>query len=240
VATINGTKRSETIDASARSDNLIIHGRGGNDTIHGGTGVDALYGDGGSDHIYASPYDSLVDGGTGNDTVNFSGVVPPSGYGVDVRLFGGHIGLWPNEEGAQVPAYPSATIKNVENVIGSNYDDAILGSTAINKLNGGGGDDWMIAYGSGDFLTGGTGADMFSLENAGARTTVIDFDYSQGDRLFFLNAPNISWIKGTAPDASGISQPAWKGTYVDQFGNTELVIVLGTAQPTADWIVSLG
>ena len=240
MATITGTTRADVIDARARTDNLVIHGKGGNDTIYGGAGVDSLYGDGGSDRIYASPYDKLIDGGAGNDTVNFSTfVADASGYGVDVRLFGAHIGLWPNQDGAVVPAYPSGTIKNIENVVGSNYDDAILGNSAVNKLNGGGGDDWVMAFGSGDFLTGGSGADMFSLENAGSKTTVTDFNYSAGDRLFFTYEPNITWTQGTAPDGTGVTRLAWIGTYVDPSGQTEQVIVIGTAQPTADWIVSL-
>ena len=172
--------------------------------------------------------------------MDFSEYVPPDRFGVNVRLFGGELGLWPNEDGPVPPEAIMGMIKNIENDIGSAGDDAILGSTAVNRLSGGGGDDWMMAFGSGDFLTGGTGADMFSLESAGARTTVTDFNYAQGDRLFFTLAPNISWIQGSALDANGVSRPAWTGTYVDLNGNSEQVVVLGTTQPSSDWILSLG
>lgn len=240
MATIRGTSGADIIDARARTDILSIYGKGGGDTIYGGKAADSIFGGGGNDRIYASPFDTLIDGGAGNDTADFSLYVADStGYGVDARLFGGHIGLWP-PEGQQVPTFPSGTIKNVENLVGSNYDDALLGNTAVNRLSGGGGSDWVMAFGSGDFLTGGSGADHFSLEDAGAKTTVTDFNYAQGDRLFFKYAPNISWRQGTAPDADGTSTAAWIGTYVDPYGNTEQVIVLGTAQPTSDWIVSLG
>ena len=240
MATIRGTSRADIIDASARTDNLTIYGQGGSDTITGGRGSDKIYAGGGNDRIYASPFDAVIDGGAGADTVDFSNyVADATGYGVDVRLFGGHIGLWPNEEGAVVPEFPSGSIKNVENVVGSNYDDAILGNSAVNRLSGGAGDDWMMAYGSGDFLTGGTGADMFAFDNAGTKTTVTDFSYAAGDRLFFTYMPNINWVQGSAPDAGGVTRAAWIGTYLDSGGNSEQVIVLGTAQPTNDWIISL-
>jgi Ca2+-binding RTX toxin-like protein len=240
MATINGTSGNDIIDARSRTDDLTIYGKAGNDTIYGGKGTDKIYGGGGSDYIYASPLDKLIHGGAGNDTLDFSlYVADASGQGVNARLAGGDLGLWPNQNGS--PVYVTGAIKYVENLIGSNYDDALMGNNAVNKISGGAGDDWIIGWGSGDFLTGGADADMFVLEYTGTKTTITDFNYSEGDRLHFDVAPEISWRQGTGLDANGVSHSAYIGTYIDEYSNTERVILLDvTTQPSSDWIVSLG
>lgn len=237
--TINGTNRNDIIDGRLYTGSLTISGRAGDDRIYSGPGVDSLSGDGGQDIIYGSPFDRLIDGGPGTDTADFSlYVAGPGGDGVNARLFGGELGLWPSADGA----LPSITgqIVGIENLVGSSYGDALMGNAFVNRISGGGGDDWIMPYGSGDFVTGGSGADMFSMEQAGATTTVTDFSYASGDRLFFAVAPTITWVAGTAPNASGVNSAAWIGTYVDEQGNVEQIILLGTAQPTTDWIMSLG
>ena len=236
--TINGTNRNDIIDGRLYTGDLTISGRAGDDRIYSGPGADSLNGNGGHDTIYGSPFDRLIDGGPGTDTADFSLYeAGPSGDGVNARLFGGELGLWPSGGGT---APITGQIVGIENLIGSSYGDALMGNTFVNRISGGGGDDWIIPYGSGDFVTGGSGADMFSMEQAGATTTVTDFSYASGDRLFFTVAPTITWVAGTAPNASGANSAAWIGTYVDEQGNTEQIILLGTTQPTADWIMSLG
>lgn len=235
-----GTKGNDIIDARAMTSAVTINGKAGNDTIYGGQGADTIYGEAGNDRIYGSPNDKLIDGGAGVDTLDFSlFVADSSGQGVNARIFGGELGLWPDQDG--VPVAITGTIKNFENLIGSNYNDVLMGGNGVNQLSGGGGNDGLIAWGSGDFLTGGSGADNFVLDDAGAVTTITDFNYSAGDRLFSSSPISIQWTSGFGIDASGNSQSAWIGSYIDWLGNAEQVILLGVAEtPQASWIATLG
>lgn len=64
-----------------RNGNDVIQGGPGNDTISGGNGVDAMYGEDGDDWIYATEssgvwvFDTVVDCGSGYDTVFLDGVL---------------------------------------------------------------------------------------------------------------------------------------------------------------------
>lgn len=230
---ISGTRKADFIDARARSDDLTIDGKAGDDVIIGGSGADTILGGGGNDRIYASPYDKLIDGGAGVDTIDFSLFGGADGLGVLADLTGS-LGLRP--EGGPVPIYGS--IANVENVVGSAFNDWIVGNGFVNRLDGGAGDDWITAWGDGDFLTGGSGADRFILQPAGRTVTITDFDYAQGDRLQYNVPPTISWSPGTGVDADGVVHSAWIGTYVDFAGNAEQVVLLDAAgPPTADWAI---
>src|SRR5215208_5919432 len=137
-----GTSGDDTLDRRGFTDDWTIDGRGGNDTIYGGEAHDRLLGGRGDDLIYASTDDDLVDGGTGLDTVSFL----YSATGVRVELYEGGLGLWPDTDPTTVRPH---LLKNIENVTGSNYDDFINGSRAVNELDGGAGNDQLLAFGSG-------------------------------------------------------------------------------------------
>ena len=236
---ISGTKRGETIDQRHRSEDLTIDAKAGNDIVYGGSGADTIFGAAGDDTIYGSPFDKLIDGGPGTDTLSFETFVfadGQPGQGVDARLFGGTIGISFGPDAMPV-LYGSVT--GVENLIGSIYADHLMGNGFVNRLDGGAGDDWLSPVGSGDFITGGPGADTFSLENAHSSFTIIDFDYDAGDRLYSPSpVTSISWQSGTGQDASGITRSAWIGTYTDYTGNVEQVILLGDTQPQPSWLVT--
>ena len=65
-------------------------------------------------------------------------------------------------------------LNNIENLIGSAYDDTLTGNGSANILNGGAGDDE---------LAGGSGADKFELVLDGSSDTIWDFSVSQGDKI---------------------------------------------------------
>ena len=101
-------------------------------------------------------------------------------------------------------------------MIGSNYDDFIYGSRAVNELDGGAGNDQLLANGSGDFLTGGTGADTFdvrpvvsSVRRGTETVTVTDFQYNDGDRIDAGPATpaQLDWVFASANDAEEIPSP---------------------------------
>ena len=85
-----------------------------------------------------------IDGRSGTDTLDFS----PSAGDVSVDLG------TPNPTGI--------TAANVENVTGSDHNDALTGDASANRLMGGVGDDTLVGGGGDDTLMGGDGTDNLS------------------------------------------------------------------------------
>jgi serralysin len=146
--TVNGTNNSETLDASDGVTN-------GSEDIYGHAGNDTILGLGGDDHINGGEGADHIDGGAGEDTAYYHF----SKTGVTVSLLNG-AGIGGEAEGD--------TLVNVENLIGSEYDDILVGNDGRNEfyggkghdiLKGGGGDDDLHGEFGNDTLKGGGGAD---------------------------------------------------------------------------------
>ena len=105
--------------------------------VRGGTGNDTLVGGGGPDEL---------DGGTGRDVVSYSSA--PAG--VTVTLGGGA------DDG--VPGQGDSVLA-VETVVGSAFNDLLVGAGGAERLEGRGGDDRIDGGGGNDTLIGGTGGD---------------------------------------------------------------------------------
>ena len=175
IENVNGNDLADTITGDANDNVLngnggddVIIGGGGDDTLNGGAGDDILTHsgdgvvtlDGGADDdtlIIAgfNPLGSLFDGGAGDDTFdlsffNFSGTI------IDLT-----VQSWVDAGGVV------AAIANIENIIGTGGNDTITGSSAINVLNGGGGDDTFLVVAAsltaGDVYDGGAGTDTLDL-----------------------------------------------------------------------------
>ncbi|MGI9508108.1 MAG: calcium-binding protein [Geminicoccaceae bacterium] len=141
---------------------------GGDDTLYGGDGADTLIGGDGADSLFGGADDDVLDGGVGADVIDGGAgsdqvTYENSAQAVQINLSSG-TGSGGDAEGD--------TIQNVENVVGSAYDDRLTGDDGGNVLSGGAGDDVIIGGegddtlhgGAGnDFLEGGDGADRFLL-----------------------------------------------------------------------------
>jgi Ca2+-binding RTX toxin-like protein len=142
MATVKGKKGLlfDTIDYfdGVTNDSDSIFGYDGSDTIFAGGGNDLIWGGEGADDIW---------GGDGIDTVCFSEAT--SGVGVDLSTGQG------NQGEAAFDTYHS-----IENALGSNYDDKLVGNDAINSLWGEGGDDDLRGKGGDDSIWGGLGDDQ--------------------------------------------------------------------------------
>lgn len=119
----------------------------GNDTLDGGAGNDYLYGEAGDDILIGGEGVDRLDGGSGDDLADFSSgtnaaIVNLSTNNVADDGFG-------NAE----------AIVNVENLIGSDFDDTLLGNGADNELVAGQGADVLRGYDGNDMLIGGDGDD---------------------------------------------------------------------------------
>jgi Ca2+-binding RTX toxin-like protein len=115
-------------------------GGGGSDTLIGNSGTNWLLGWGSSDSLF---------GGEGDDWASYAGA--PSSVTVNLAA------------GTTSGGHGSDNLTGIENVLGSSFNDSILGNTSANVLNGAGGDDT---------LDGGNAADWASYANATGSVTV--------------------------------------------------------------------
>lgn len=120
------------------SGDLAYYGRGGNDVFYGGNGNDLFEGGTGAD---------AINGRGGSDTATYA--TSTAAVRVDLRS-----GIGAGGEAA------GDILTEVENLIGSAFNDILAGTANVtNSLSGEGGDDILLAIG-GDALSGGAGADL--------------------------------------------------------------------------------
>ncbi|EDL50119.1 calcium-binding protein [Erythrobacter sp. SD-21] len=131
-----------------------LYGEAGDDIIEGGLHDDVLYGldgndslDGGGDNdiLFGGTGDDLLDGGYGFDTVDYSGA--SSAITLRWRI------VHSQSEGKD-------TLRSIEQVIGSAFDDVLYGSVADNMLHGGGGSDELRGGEGSDLLFGEASDDV--------------------------------------------------------------------------------
>ncbi len=173
---MTGGTGADTFDGSSGSDTLnggdgddVLTGGGGLDTLNGGNGDDVLTGGTGNDTINGGAGDDrfvfdlgwgmdILDGDADSDTVDFSLV-----FGFDLRL--DVLNGYTSADGSFV----NQAWQNMENIIGSQGNDHIIGDGAINRLEGGlglddlfggAGDDQLFGDDGNDDLYGGLGADV--------------------------------------------------------------------------------
>lgn len=159
-ATVLGSDADEQFEVwgGELTSGVVFDGRGGADTLLGSIYDDRLLGGDGADFIAGGAGSDWIDGGAGNDTLSFA----DAEGAVSVRLA---VRKPQNTVGSEMD-----TILNVENLIGSSYNDrlvgdkyanSLLGGTGNDVLNGGAGDDVLVGGIGRDILTGGNGADVF-------------------------------------------------------------------------------
>jgi Ca2+-binding RTX toxin-like protein len=138
-------KNIENIRGSAGNDTLI--GDDNANVFYAGAGSDHVEGGGGNDMIYTAGGYDYVDGGAGIDTLSYA----DSWDKVIVNLTTGK---------GQYGSASRDTILNIENLVGSKFDDILTGDAGVNILNGGAGNDVLHGEGGNDTLIGGQGADV--------------------------------------------------------------------------------
>ncbi len=122
------------------------------------------------------PYDFTVNkvpllciwDGSGVDTIDLSGYVQNQ----KIDLVAGHFSDVAGYRG-NLSIAPGTTI---ENAVGGQGSDLILGNGMANRLQGRGGDDTLDGGAGNDTLTGGRGADVFVFNKGSGSDQVTDFD----------------------------------------------------------------
>ncbi|MEM8839688.1 MAG: calcium-binding protein [Pseudomonadota bacterium] len=160
---VRGGQGNDSLEGNSGND--ILEGESGHDTLSGGSGDDVLKGGSGNDQIDGNSGDDLIDGGSGNDVIN-------GGSGIDTVDYSS----WTKKISANlltgvVRGDGTDELISIENMIGTGYDDKIIGSRLANEIDGGAGDDTLIGYTGDDllngeigddYLNGGSGADTLS------------------------------------------------------------------------------
>jgi Ca2+-binding RTX toxin-like protein len=204
-----GTSSADTITGTSSAD--TIFGLGGNDNINGGSGNDVIRGGAGND---------TINGGADIDTVSYE-TAPSS---VTVHLGNSYASGGDGDD----------TLSNLENIIGSGYNDTLYGNSSANVISGGAGIDNIYGYGGNDTLNGGDGVDIL--------VGGLGDDYMDGgngtDRVNYGTATAgvvVSLILGTASGADGndtfiniesIDGSAYDDTLIGNSGNN---VILGNA-----------
>jgi hemolysin type calcium-binding protein len=132
----------ENVIGSAFGDEII--GDDGLNTLEGGAGNDHIFGGSGNDTITGQQGNDFLNGGPGVDRIHYVGA--PSG--VTVSLASGTA----TGDGADRNT-------EIENVIGSPFDDELTGDDGPNTLEGGAGNDSLTGGPGNDTLLGGRGDD---------------------------------------------------------------------------------
>jgi Ca2+-binding RTX toxin-like protein len=204
--TIYGGSGDDYIDGGAGNDRL--YGEDGNDTLIGGAGTDRLFGGDGNDVLNAGPGNNsrlygeagddyiiggegrakIIDGGPGNDTLDYSR--SPNSNNVfilerDLLLDG----RWRVNSAQRT----FTDLVDIENIIGGNGGrDDIVGNSADNTFWGMGGNDQIYGKGGNNQIYGGEGNDRLiggpgrDTLDGGPGNDTADYFYTSDGRLIDL------------------------------------------------------
>ncbi|XP_077144754.1 uncharacterized protein LOC143807276 [Ranitomeya variabilis] len=186
---IYGLEGDDILQGSSGKD--YLSGGPGDDKIHGGEGNDLILGGEGDDVIYPGQGADAVYGGTGSDTLLFFGDLQKK-TGVFVNLYLGY-GAGSDAEGD--------LYFGIENVVGTSYDDILIGNDDSNYIRGAGGNDLIQPLGGNDFLQGGEGKDIYNLMDA-TGTKMIDNYASDGkaDVIYINHSEELEITKERSQD----------------------------------------
>uniref|UniRef100_UPI003CD0C765 calcium-binding protein n=1 Tax=Lentibacter algarum TaxID=576131 RepID=UPI003CD0C765 len=174
---IMGEDGNDHLSGGSGDDNL--KGGTGNDILNGGAGDDVIDGGAGRDWLYGGAGDDVIDGGTEFDRIDFR--ESASSVTVDFQT-GIAVGT----------AIGSDKISNIERVIGSDFDDTLIGSTTDDDIwesfTGGLGDDIIDG-------AGGNDAVWYGRSDAGIQVNLETGVVTGGEGNDQLSS--IEWVTGS-------------------------------------------
>jgi Ca2+-binding RTX toxin-like protein len=168
-----------------------LYGNALNNTLHGATILtNYLYGNAGNDSLYGGNYqdmlvggdgDDYIDGGAGSDNIAYH--TASTGVTVNLSITGAQ-----NTVGAGID-----TLLNVENILGSSYNDHLTGNAANNRFQ---------SMGGNDVIDGGVGAfDLIEFTNVFAAVNVNmtgwTIQSTDMQRIGIITLSNIEGVSGS-------------------------------------------
>ncbi|MEX2170470.1 MAG: choice-of-anchor Q domain-containing protein, partial [Pirellulales bacterium] len=203
-ATIGRVIGSEHDDElTAPTYGVILEGRGGDDRLIGGAGKDSLLGGAGNDFLHAGPGDDELLGGVGDDTYIFEFDDVPE---LDIADIAGSntldFSLVQTSVVVQLgvnAVFDDADIDlvgvRIGRVIGSEFNDTLIGDAGDNELSGGAGNDTLIGGGGSDILLGEAGFDQLEvIDNADTSSGYTET--SQGQDVWESTADDLGFNRG--------------------------------------------
>lgn len=161
IENIIGSNFNDTL-AGDNSRNFL-YGQDGNDLLFGRAGDDVLYGGNGGDTLIGGVGSDWLDGGAGLDYASYL----DSGTAITVDM---------TVPAANKGEAAGDQLINIEGVVGTNFNDVLLGDGLNNVFIGADGADVIYGRGGSDYLVGGAGADQFRYANVGeSGDTIADF-----------------------------------------------------------------
>jgi Ca2+-binding RTX toxin-like protein len=233
-ATGEGTDVLSGIEILIGSDyNDRLDGDNTANSLSGGTGADTLYGYGGNDTVAGGTGNDVIDGGADIDTVSYTGATGA----VTVYLWSGQV----------TGADGTDTVTNMENLIGSAYNDRLDGTNSANSIEGGLGADTLFGYSGSDTLTGGAGndaldggadADAFMFDTGSGVDLVYNFATVQGDKINLKSGLNGSGITSAAQALAATTDVGGFATVNLGSGHTVTLVGVTTASlSAADFVI---
>jgi len=193
--TLNGGNGNDSLSGGAGDDvlndfsgNNWLSGGEGNDSLFGGTGNDVFLGGDGNDNLTSGDGDDTLSGGAGNNFLAASNGIDTADYSAATGPVIANLAM-STASGSGFSDVISFTMpgdSDIENLIGSTFDDTLTGDNTVNVLSGGDGNDSLFGGDGGDTLYGGAGNDTYD-GGSGADTYVMG---GGGDTIVIFSAPD--------------------------------------------------
>jgi serralysin len=199
-------------------------GNATNEYIQDEAGGDKYVMGAGNDRVFMDTVDldqDTFDGGVGNDTLSFDGVISTTNVTVNLSVVTAQTVAY------SLPGSQQDKALNFENVTGGAGNDSLVGSAVTNEISGGDGNDFITGGGGQDYLAGGNGADTFVynfVTDSAPGTADIIRDFSTVDDTIDLNTiiTGTTFTQGDFTTTLSGGNGQWRTSTVG--GNTVLEI----------------
>lgn len=180
--TLDGGLGNDTVSYENASDGVRVSLNNTGVQVTDGAGWDKLIS---IENLTGSNYDDVLSGNLGDNVII-------GGDGVDLVLYG-HATSGVTVDLSRTTAQDTGgagrdTLRQIEDVNGTNFADRLTGSAVANEIRGGGGNDIITGGRGADRLFGNDGADTFvylaqNESIAAARDIIFDFSRAEGDLI---------------------------------------------------------